>query len=473
MLNLEPKEVFKWFQEINQIPRESGNEKEVSDYLVKFAKERNLEVYQDEALNVIIKKPASKGYENSEVVIIQGHMDMVCVKTENSSHNFETDPIEMFVDGDFLRAKDTTLGADDGIAVAFGLAILDGEYNHPAIEFLVTTNEETGMDGAMAIKAENFKGKKLINIDSEEDGIFLVSCAGGNTIETEFPIVREALEEKGIKIVVKGLKGGHSGGEIHKQRANANKVMARVLNSVRDLDLKIGSITGGIKHNAIPNICKSEIYVNNLEITKIKIEELLCKIKEEYRVEEKDFNFEIEEIELKSVYSRELSEDIIDYIMLTPDGVQSMSKDIDGLVETSLNTAVIEEDNGKIKITSALRSSSESQLDDLTYRLKLLAKRCNAIANEDARYPSWEFEKNSPLREIALKTFKEVTGVDATYNAIHAGLECGFFKKVMPDVDMISFGPDILDAHSPKERISISSTEKNFKFFVKLLENLK
>ncbi|RVU53859.1 aminoacyl-histidine dipeptidase [Anaerosphaera multitolerans] len=474
-LNIEPKEVFNWFYELNQIPRESGNEKEVSDFLVAFAKDRNLEVIQDEEYNVIIKKPGTEGYENSQTVIIQGHMDMVCVKTENSNHNFDTDPIEMVVDGEFLRAKDTTLGADDGIAVAYALAILDSDdLSHPPLEVLITTNEETGMDGAAAIKDGMLKGTRLLNIDSEEEGIFLVSCAGGATAEVEFKIEREDFKGEVLEISVKGLLGGHSGSEIIRQRANANKLMGRILNEIRKAaQIRIISITGGIKHNAIPSDAKVKIVVDNGEKVKEIVKEFEKQLKAEYRVEDGGLTVIIEDAQYSKPYTEQLTSNFIDYSVVIPDGVISMSKDIDGLVETSLNNAVIEEFEDVLKYTTSVRSSSASELQYVLNVLEIAAEKCRGSFEITNSYPAWQFEEESEVRDKALQTYKDLFGEEATYDAIHAGLECGLLKGVLPDCDMISYGPNIFDAHSPTERMEIKSAQKMWKFTKELLKNLK
>ena len=474
-LNIAPKEVFNWFYELNQIPRESGNEKEASDYLVKFAKDRNLEVVQDEEYNVIIKKDATEGYENSDTVIIQGHMDMVCVKTEDSKHNFETDPIEMVVDGEYLRANNTTLGADDGIAVAYAMAILDSdELPHPALEVLITTNEETGMDGAAAIKKGMLTGQKLLNIDSEEEGIFLVSCAGGATAEVSFEIEREDFAGDNLEISVKGLLGGHSGQEIIRQRANANKLIGRILNEIKkSVDIRIIEVSGGIKHNAIPSNAVAKVVVKDKNKTREIVEEFSKLLKAEYRVEDPNLVVEIKDTEYLKPYTKKLTADFIDYSVIIGDGVISMSKDIDGLVETSLNNAVIEDLGNILKYTTSVRSSSSSELEYILNMLEISANRCCGKFEITNSYPAWQFEEKSELREKSLKTYRDLFGEDATYDAVHAGLECGLLKKVLPDCDMISYGPNMYDVHSPKERVEIKSVEKMWDFTKKLLENLK
>lgn len=314
--NIEPKKVFHWFYELNQIPRCSGDEKRVSDFLVNFAKERNLEVYQDEAYNVIIKKEGTKGYENSDPVIIQGHMDMVCIKGKGSKHDFSRDPIEMIVEGDVLRANNTTLGGDNGIAIAYALAILDSDdLKHPPLEVLITTSEETGMDGARALTNEHLSGKILLNIDTEEEGVFIVSCAGGSNKITTFPLQKENVSGKGLEIKISGLKGGHSGMEIIKQRANAIKLMGRILNLCQEkYDIRLSHIQGGTKHNAIPSEAVATILVDDLEKVKSTIIDFTEELKEEYRVEDSGLRVDIEEVNIDRVYTKEISENLIDFL---------------------------------------------------------------------------------------------------------------------------------------------------------------
>ncbi|HHV28195.1 MAG TPA: aminoacyl-histidine dipeptidase [Clostridium sp.] len=470
---IEPRKVFHWFYEINRIPRCSGDEKRISDFLVSFAKERNLEVYQDELYNVIIKKPATSGYENAPAVIIQGHSDMVCIKGEGSTHNFDTDPIEMIVEGDILRANNTTLGGDDGIAVAYGLAILDSDdLKHPAIELLVTTGEETGMDGAMALTNEHLNGKILLNIDSDEEGVFLVSCAGGANQTITFPLKKEKRSGTGLEIRVSGLKGGHSGMEIIKQRANAIKLLARILDKCRD-KVTLAKISGGTKHNAIPKEAEAVVLTEDVNGTVRAIESLSKELKEEYRVEDKGLTITVREVGVEEVFLKELSDDIIDFLMMTPDGVQYMSKDVEGLVQTSVNNAIVEEKEGQLVITISLRSSSGSSLRELLNRVSLIAKRTHGISHENSSYPAWEYDDKSEIRKIAVGVFEDLFGQKAKLNAVHAGLECGVLKRILPDVDMISFGPNLYDIHTEKEHLSISSVGRTWTFLIRLLEEIK
>lgn len=471
--NLEPKEVFKWFFEINQIPRSSGKEKEISDFLVKFAKDRNLEVYQDEILNVIIKKPGTPGYENSETIILQGHMDMVCVKADGSDHNFDIDPIEMIVDGDILRANKTTLGGDDGIAVAYGLALLDSnDIPHPPLEVLITTNEETGMDGAMALTAEHLTGTRLLNLDTEEEGVFLVSCSGGSNIDMTFNIEKQPAKDSAYEIVVSGLKGGHSGAEIHLQRGNAIKIATRFLSKVRS-NITLAAIEGGIKHNAVPSYAKAIFTTKDFSSIESCLNSLIDDIKEEYRVEEPNLTIAINPSSASETYTDKLSKDIIDFLMVLPDGVQYMSKDIDGLVQTSLNNAIISESDGKLVLVTSVRSASSSSLREILDTLAIICERFGADSKEYAAYPAWQYEADSKLRDIAVKAFNDIYGKDPEISSIHAGLECGLLKGILPNTDMLSFGPDIKDAHTPLEHMSISSVERVWDFTKKLLADLK
>lgn len=473
--NIESKEVFKWFEEISKIPRESGHEKEISDFLVAFAKERNFEVYRDSVNNVIIKKRGTSEYQNKNAVIIQGHLDMVCEKTKDSKHDFRKDTIELIIEGDILRANDTTLGGDDGIAIAMGLALLDSKnIPHPPIEFLATTSEETGMDGALAITGEYFKGKTLINIDSEEEGIFLVSCAGGLNTLTEFEIKKEKLKEnfESLKIEISGLKGGHSGIEIHKQRANAIKILGRLLYAVKN-DICLSFIEGGTKHNAIAK--NSEAIITTKDADKVKniLEELSEKIKNEYKIEDSQMQIQIEKCEdVKEFITKEITDNIIDFMNLAPNGVLYMSREISGLVQTSANNGVLKEENGKLIFTISIRSSLESSTEEIASIVEIASKRTGAKFEKVNWYPAWEYDKNSKIKDIALSVYKKITGDDAKIEAIHAGLECGILKRVLPEVDMISFGPNLYDVHTPSEHLSISSVDRTWKFLKELIINL-
>ncbi|KLI35352.1 aminoacyl-histidine dipeptidase [Brachyspira hyodysenteriae] len=472
--NLDSKEVFRWFEEISKIPRRSKHEKQISDFLVKFAKDRNLEVYQNKENNVIIKKEASKGYENIPPVIIQGHMDMVCEKTSESKHDFDKDPIELIVEGDVLRANNTTLGADDGIAVAYGLALLDSkDIEHPALEVLITSDEEDGMSGAFSVTDEHLNGKTLINLDSEVEGTFWVSSAGGINTVVEFNIEKEANNNSALKIEVTGLKGGHSGMEIDKQRANAIKILGRILDSVKD-DINIAYIEGGSVHNAIAKSAYAVITAKDVNKVKNTIEKLYENIKFEYRTADPNIKILISNAEnVKECYKKELSNNVISFMMLSPDGVLYMSKDIEGLVQTSSNNGVLKEKDNKLTFTIFIRSSVESSSNEIVSRVKTLASITNSNFIYRDGYAAWEYDPNSKVRDIAIKAYKTITGKDPQVASVHVGLECGILKKALKDTDVISMGPNIYNVHTPREYLSISSVDRIWRILKEIIKNIK
>lgn len=476
---LQPKEVISYFSEICKIPHGSGNEKAISDYLVRFAKQHNLYYFQDKENNIIIKKSGTKGYENSEPVILQGHMDMVCEKNNDTIHDFLNDPIKLIVDGDFLRADGTTLGGDNGIAVAYSLAILaSNDIEHPPLEVLITTNEEVGMDGANALNAKLLNGKKLINIDSEEEGYFLVSCAGGMRGTIHLPIsYKDVKNDLNAYIVkVKGLKGGHSGMEIIKQRANANKLMGRILSRLNENDnINIANISGGAKDNAIPReahalILTKEDNANLLKLINILQDEFMY----EFKKCEESVIIELEKTNLpQKMFDNETTKKVIDILVLIPNGIQAMSLDIDGLVETSTNVGVVETKADEVIFTSAVRSCVSTRKYQVQNQLKHLCDVVGATLTIKGAYPAWEYKDNSQLREVFQNVYKKMYGKEAIIQAIHAGLECGLFSEKMPDCDMISFGPDMFDVHTPDEKVSISSVNRCWEFLKEVLKELK
>jgi dipeptidase D len=478
--DLSPDLVFCYFEDITRIPRGSGNEKAISDYLVSFAKKHNLEVIQDEALNVIIKKSGSKGYENAPTVILQGHMDMVCEKNKEVQHNFEKDPLNIRIEGDFIKAAGTTLGADNGIAVAYCLAILSSkDISHPPLEVLITTEEETGMGGASNIKKENLSGKILINIDSEEEGELLSSCAGGVRNRVKLKIEKEEVKEgfMPLKLIIKGLKGGHSGMEIDKGRGNANKLIGRVLNDLNsNLDIYIAEINGGAKMNAIPR--EAEAIILAKEKDKVDLEELVAKWKETLKNELKNSDSEvtvqIEKLEKKveKTFTKDLGSRIIELLMLIPNGVQTMSMDIKGLVQSSTNLGVVTTDHNKVTFESAIRSSVKSLKYDIVKRIETVAKLTGAEMTLESEYPEWEYRADSYIRDVFVKVYKDMYNKEPKITAIHAGLECGILKDILGDLDMISFGPNMYDVHTPEERLSISSTERTFQYLLNVLKNI-
>lgn len=477
---LEPKRVFKFFEEISQIPRCSGNEKKISNYLVKFAKENGLEVIQDEALNIIIKKPGTKGYEKAPTVILQGHMDMVCEKDMDIKHDFNKDPIELIIEDDFVRAKGTTLGADNGIAVAFCLAILESDnIPHPPLEVLITTEEEIGMNGAKKLDKRNLNGKILINIDAEEEGVFLVSCAGGITTKVKLNLAFENIKSNSClyKIVVNGLKGGHSGVEINKERANANKIMGRILNDLESLvDYRISSINGGTKNNAIPRDAETIICIANNK--NIDMQSFTTKwnniLKNELKISDPNINIDIKKVafDVTKVLDKKTTQKIVSFLLLVPDGVQTMSMEIENLVESSANLGIVKTASDYILFESSIRSSVKTLKHRIVNTIVKIANLIDAEVTTEGDYPEWPYDPASKIREIFEKVYLESYGEKPKISAIHAGLECGIFKEKFGDIDMISFGPNIYDVHTPNEHLSIFSTQRTWEFLLKVLKSI-
>lgn len=479
MLNVEPINVFNYFEKISQIPRGSGDEQRISDYLVSFAISQNLEFVQDDALNVLIKKPATAGYENAPTVIIQGHMDMVCEKNQATIHDFSTDPLTLVVDGDFLRADETTLGADNGIAVAYGLALLAADdISHPPLEVLFTTNEEVGMDGARALDPQLLTGRYIINIDSEEEGIFLIGCAGG--VRAHLNLAIEYDEESSFsntfKLAIRGLKGGHSGMEIDKHRANANILMGRILSELALTNsFCLAEISGGAKDNAIPReadaiICTDSTFESLTEI----IHEIEGAFGNEYKTNDNEIKLTLCKSEFISKhYTSEVTKKIVDILVLIPNGVQGMSADIAGLVESSCNLGVVSASSTEITFASAIRSSIATRKYEILNRMLHLCDLTETTLNAHGDYPGWEYKADSRLREIFLSSYKVLFEEDGSLSAIHAGLECGLLLEKVPTADVIAFGPNMYDVHTPNERVSISSVEKNWELLLKVLSEIK
>lgn len=481
LAGLEPERVFYYFEEISRIPRCSGDEKRISDYLVEFGKKNNLTTIQDEALNVIIKKEGTKGYENTPTVVLQGHMDMVCEKEANVDHDFSKDPIKLRVNGDSLEATGTTLGADNGIAVAMCLAILESKsLQHPPLEVLVTTSEETGMNGAQELNPQNIDGRILINIDSEEEGQLLVSCAGGGRNRIRIPIEWENIDKNMIsyKIELQGLNGGHSGIEINKQRGNANKLMGRVLYELSsNMNYKIYSINGGSKTNAIPRSAEALVVLDKGEESQLmdSVLRIQNQLKNEYRVTDPDVSISVEKGEgtVEKVFSSNTLKKIIATLMLIPNGVQSMSKDIEGLVESSNNIGVVTTMEDEITFESAVRSSVGSIKKNILNQMDILAEILGVKSEGYSAYPEWQYDPNSYIRTVFQKVYKEKYGVEPEITAIHAGLECGLFKEKFNDMDMVSFGPNMHGVHTTSENLSIASTKRTWELLVDVLKEIK
>lgn len=450
--NLEPKAVFEYFEEISNIPRGSGNEKEISDYLLNFGKSLGLESIQDKALNVIIKKPGTKGYENAPTVIIQGHMDMVCEKNNSVEHDFEKDPLKLRIVDDYIYATDTTLGADNGIAVAYAMAILaSNDIPHPPIEVLITTDEETGMSGAMAIDKENIDGKILINLDNEEEGYLLISCAGGVRSTGTINIEKQDIKDKAlIKINISGLKGGHSGMDIIKERGNSNKILGRVLKGLsREVKFNIISLNGGSKNNAIPREAEAIIStsINDEETVMNVIKNWNDIIASELRAQDPGVKIEgsIASENLEKEFTDESTSKVLDLLYLYPNGINSKSVDIDGLVESSTNLGVLTTNDTTVEFDSAIRSSVPSLKEEIVLRSKTIVELLGGEFTTTSDYPAWQYNPDSQIREICQRVHKELYGKEAEIVAIHAGVECGLFNEKLGNLDMISFGPNLYE----------------------------
>ncbi len=470
------KRVFEIFKEITAIPRGSGNMEKISDYCVGFAKKNNLKFMRDNSHNVIIFKDAVAGGIGKAPVILQGHLDMVCQKTENSGIDFKVQGPEIVIDGDFIKAKDTTLGADNGIAVAMIMAVLESDnISHPPIEAVFTTDEEIGMVGATKLDMSVLKSKRMINLDSEEDDTVTVSCAGGSDFKVFLPINTETV--KGYKVSLKlfGLLGGHSGVDINKHRENANVLCGKVLNRLKDIaDFRIESINGGDKSNAITPLCKlSLIFENGADIIG-EAEKCLENIKEEISVYEPEFDFSVNDSGFGEyqAFSKELTEKVITILENSPNGVVAMSREIEGLVETSLNLGILATMENKVFFDFALRSNKSASLRQLENELTEIANSQNAETEISGHYPPWEYKPNSDLQNIYIECFKEHYGVTPKVEAIHAGLECGIFDAGIKDLTAIAVGPQMYDVHTVKERLSISSTKKFTHLLVSVLGKL-
>lgn len=477
--NLKPAGVWKFFEELCKIPHGSHNEKAVSDYCVAFAKERGLSVWQDDAWNVIMVKEASKGYENAEPVILQGHLDMVCVKKPDCDLDMEKEGLRLAVEGDYVYAEGTSLGGDDGIAIAYTLAILDDDsIPHPRLEAIFTTCEEVGMDGAIALTPSMLKGHTMLNLDSEEEGIFLVSCAGGVSMDITLPVQRTSGEGTGAVLTVEGLLGGHSGAEIHKGRGNANLILARVLACLaKEADYQVISLSGGLKDNAIPRESSAKLLLaaDSVEQTKAFCEAYSQVLQKEYASTDSGVTVHLELTgeEKAEVMSPDSFKKALMLLLSLPCGVQTMSGEIEGLVETSLNMGILETRDQELYFCYSLRSSVSSAKEWLAEKLRLIAESYGGTVSLRGAYPAWEYQKDSPLREDMVRIYEKMFGKQPKVEAIHAGLECGVLSSKIPGLDCVSMGPDILDIHTTEERLSISSVERMWEFILAVLKRGK
>ena len=477
--NCEPKRVFHYFEEICKIPHGSGNTRQISDYLVQFAKNHDLKYIQDEMNNVVIYKPGTAGYENAPTVIVQGHMDMVCEKRPDVDHDFTKDGLNLSVEGDYVSANGTTLGGDDGIAVAYGLALLESDtIAHPPLEVFITVDEEIGLLGAVGFDCSVLKGRRFINLDSEAEGSLWISCAGGLSGISHIPVTR--LEAKGEKLTVKisGLMGGHSGAEIDKNRANANSLLGKFLHG---LDAKAGyeliSVQGGQKDNAITRESIAELLTvkENVEAVKEYAASMQTAWREEYTGTDEGITVTVtEEGEQDAKVLHPTSkEKVVFFLVNVQDGVQKMSGTIKGLVETSTNIGILKTSENEVLGSSSIRSSVETARDALSDKIEYLTEFLGGEYERQGVYPAWEYRKDSPLRDKMVEVYEEMYGQKPNVVAIHAGLECGLFYKKMEGLDCVSLGPDMKDIHTSEEVLSISSTERVWKYLVKVLGALK
>ncbi len=475
--SIKTERVFAYFEEICAIPRGSENMEQIALYCVDFAKKHSLEVIKDNANNVIIFKPATAGYENAEPIILQGHLDMVCQKEESSNIDFFKDGIETYIDGDFIMAKGTTLGGDNGIAVAMILAILESDdIPHPALEAVFTTDEEIGMCGAIALDTSVLKSKRMINLDAEEEDILTVSCAGGSDFKMVIPFDRKSANGAKINISIKGLKGGHSGVEINSGRINADTLAGRLLNHLNNIcKFELISINGGDKGNAIPNSCNISACVDNANAFSDEASKYLGIIKEEISQREPGFEYTItaEETKEYDVIDSDIKEKLIFALLCAPDGVYRMSADIDGLVESSQNLGILQTNQDNIIMHFTLRSNKVSALKFLEDKMRTFAKCIPCTVETSGHYPPWEFNNNSRLQEIYKECFAEQFGFEAKVEAIHAGLECGIFASKIKNIDCIAMGPALFDVHTVNERLSISSAEKIYKLLINILKKCR
>lgn len=475
LAGLEPAAVFSYFEEICSIPHGSRNTKAISDYLVSFAKEHGIRYEQDELNNVLMYQEGTCGYEDHQPVILQGHMDMVCEKDADCPINMDTQGLDVDHDGTDIFAHGTTLGGDDGIAVAFIMALLaDKSISHPPLEVIITVDEEIGMEGAAGVDLSRFKSRTMVNLDSEDEGIFTVSCAGGARGTIHIPVERRVVYGPCVKLTVEGLTGGHSGVEIHKNRANANKVMGEFLGRVQKLmPLCITKLQGGAKDNAIPRSCQATLIPLGINIERIN--DIAQQLQQEIRAQYDEPNAIVRGDDVDALggnaLTTECSAKVIALLNAAPNGVQAMSQDIEGLVQTSLNLGVLKLDD-ELTMTFAVRSSVNAEKRELLKKLSDLADFYEGSYSEMGDYPAWEYKKESVLRDVMVDAFTRLYGKAPEVVAIHAGLECGLLSEKLPGLDCVSIGPDMHDIHTSRERLDIASTRRTWELLLEVLKNL-
>lgn len=477
---LKPARVFEQFAEINKIPRPSKHEEKMIDYLKEFAEKRNLEHEVDETGNVIIRKPATKGHENAPMVSLQSHMDMVCDKLVDVDINFQTDAIQTYVDGEWLTAKGTTLGADDGIGCAIELAILDSDdIEHGPIECVFTRDEETSLTGAMGMKAGFMKGDMLINLDSEDEGQIFISCAGGKTTSAKFTFTREQAPEGYffLQASIKGLKGGHSGDDINKKRANAIKILTRFLYKEQEkMDLHLASFNSGKLHNAIPRdgVIVFAVPASEKETVRVDWNVFTANVEEEYHVSDTTMEFNLESTEATAVIEKGVSHRFILAMQAVDNGVFAMCQDeaLAYMVETSNNVASVATSENEINIITSQRSNVMSNLENETNTVKAAFELAGAEIKMSDGYPAWKMNPDSKLTKVAVESYKKLFGKEPIVKGIHAGLECGLFSERYPNLDMVSFGPTLRDVHTPDERLHIPTVQMVWDHLLDILKNV-
>ena len=472
---LEPQSVFRYFEEICAIPHGSRNTKAISDYLVAFAKAHSLACRQDESNNVVIFAPGTCGLEAHEPVILQGHMDMVCEKDANCPLDMAVEGLDVTHDDRFVFAKGTTLGGDDGIAVAYALAILsDSTIAHPPLEVIITVDEEIGMLGAAAMDLSDLKGRTMVNLDSEDEGIFTVSCAGGATCTISLNAERKAVYGPCVRLTVENLQGGHSGAEIHKNRANANKVMGDFLGRIQKLmPLCLTSFSGGSKDNAIPRSCQATVVAMGIGIDRIN--DIAARLQKEIRENYNEPEALVQAFDVDALGGNALTTtataDVISLLCAAPNGVQAYCPDMPELVQTSLNLGIAKLGD-RFTATFSVRSSVNSEKEGLITKLKELTEFYNGTYTQSGTYPAWEYKKDSRLRDVMVPIYTRMYGKEPQVLAIHAGLECGLLGDKLPGLDCVSIGPQMHDIHTSREKLDIASTKRTWDFLLEVLKAL-
>ena len=475
--NTEPRSVLRYFEEISAIPHGSGNMKAIAQYCVQFAEREGLEYHRDSHDNVVIIREASAGYEGAEPILLQGHLDMVCEKTPECTLDMEKDALQLKVEGDWLRAEGTTLGGDDGIAVAMILALLsEKELCHPRLEAILTTDEETGMLGAAELDPTPLRGRRMINLDSDEEGVFTVSCAGGNVTHCMLPLNRECVHGRAFALTVGGLTGGHSGAEIDKGRANSNRLLGRMLYDLeKETPFSLISVEGGQKDNAIPRESTALLAPHDPAALTAFILRWEQDLKTEYGTAEPELFVRAEPREGQDwqAMTPQTAANVVGLLLTLPGGIQAMSNELPGLVQTSLNLGILKTEQEQLTASFCVRSAVASQKQMLVDRLTCLTESFGGSTEIYGDYPAWEYRRESPLRKLLVEVFREQYGHEPKVNAIHAGLECGLLCGKLPGLDCVSLGPDIREIHTPREEMSLSSVHRLWEYLLEVLRRAR